>query len=180
MTVCGPQSTASTALRLKVMLSNLVCPVSHVRIDRNVVRTNGFITTLCLVAYVLTGSPFLIVPIGLDYVLRAMLSAPPSPMARGAAGVARLLRFPARQMDKAPKVFASRLGLCLSGGAAVTHFLAPSVAPWLAGTLAVFTMLESVFDFCVGCVIYTYLVLPLFPQEPAAARERGDHTTSRR
>ena len=34
--------------------------------------------------------------------------------------------------------------------------------PMVAGTLAVFTGLESVFDLCVGCVVYTYIALPLF------------------
>ncbi len=47
-------------------------------------------------------------------------------------------------------------------GAAITHFLAPPAAPWLAGTLAIFTALESVFDLCVGCVVYTYIALPLY------------------
>jgi hypothetical protein len=65
-------------------------------------------------------------------------------------------------MDKAPKVFASRIGVCFAMGAAITHLLAPPVAAWLAGTLAIFTALESVFDLCVGCVVYTYIALPLY------------------
>ncbi|MBW1753778.1 MAG: DUF4395 family protein [Deltaproteobacteria bacterium] len=27
-----------------------------------------------------------------------------------------------------------------------------------------FALLESVFDFCVGCVVYTYVVLPIFKE----------------
>jgi hypothetical protein len=64
-------------------------------------------------------------------------------------------------MDKAPKVFASRIGVCFAVGAAITHFIAPPAAPWLAIALAIFTLLESVADLCVGCVVYTYLALPL-------------------
>lgn len=64
-------------------------------------------------------------------------------------------------------------------GAAVTHFVAPTAAPWLAGTLAVFTTLESVFDLCVGCVVYTYVALPLYKARDAAMavpwfRDLGD------
>lgn len=140
---------------------NVVCPISNVRIDRNVVRTNGLITTACLVAYVLTGSPWIIVPVGLDYVLRSSARAPTSPMTLGARAVARLLRLPPRAMDQAPKLFASRIGACFALGAAGAHLLAPRLAPWLAGTLAVFTALESVGDLCVGCVVYTYVALPL-------------------
>jgi hypothetical protein len=147
---------------------NVVCPISHVVIDRNVVRVNGFVTTLCLVAYVLTGSPFLIVPLALDYALRASMVAPTSPMTHLARGLARLLRLPYRAMDKAPKVFASRIGVCFALGAAVTHFVAPGVAPWLAAILAGFTTLESVFDLCVGCVVYTYIALPFRRARDAA------------
>jgi hypothetical protein len=119
-------------------------------------------------AYTFTGWAFLIVPLGLDYLMRAMMNAPMSPMARFATVVANLLRIPYRAMDKAPKVFASRIGVCFAMGAAVCHFVAPGAALWLAGALAVFTMLESVFDFCVGCVVYTYIALPLFGARDAA------------
>lgn len=144
------------------MFDDLVCPISNIRIDRNVVRVNGLITTLLLVAYVVTRSPWIAVPVGLDYALRARMSGPTSPMAHFATFVARTLGVPYRAMDKAPKVFASRIGVCFALGAAITHFVAPAVAPWLAGTLAVFTALESVFDLCVGCVVYTYIALPLY------------------
>lgn len=85
------------------MLGNLVCPISNVRIDRNVVRTNGLITTGLLAAYVATRSPWIIVPVGLDYVVRAMMDAPPSPMARVAKAVAGALKIPFRAMDRAPR-----------------------------------------------------------------------------
>jgi len=106
--------------------------------------------------------------LGLDYLLRASMSGPTSPMTHFARLVARLIGLPYRAMDQAPKVFASRIGVCFAAGAAVTHFVAPAVAPWLAGVLAVFTTLESVFDLCVGCVVYTYVALPLFRARDAA------------
>lgn len=144
------------------MFDNLVCPISNVRIDRNVVRTNGLITTLLLLAYVYTRSPWIIVPVALDYAVRAMMNGPVSPMAHVARFVAHALHIPFRAMDKAPKVFASRIGVCFAMGAAIAHFTAPAAAPWIAGALSVFTALESVFDFCFGCVVYTYVALPLY------------------
>ncbi len=155
------------------MLSALLCPVSGVRIDRNVVRVTGLVTTLCLAAYVWTGSAFIIVPLALDYGVRMFLDAPPSPMARMAAALARALGIPQRVMDKAPKVFASRIGFSFAAAAAVTHFAAPTIAPWIAGALALFTTLESVFDLCVGCVVYTYIALPLFRARDVVAKAAG-------
>ena len=144
------------------MLNNLICPISNARIDGNVVRTNGFMSASLLAAYVATRSPWIIVPVGIDYMFRARMGGPTSPMTHLARAVARTLRFPFHAMDKAPKVFASRIGACFAMGAAITHFVAPTAAVWLAGTLAVFATLESVFDFCFGCVVYTYVALPLY------------------
>lgn len=152
------------------MLDNLMCPISDVRINRNVVRLNGLITTILLVAYVVTGSPWIIVPLGLDYVFRAMMNGPTSPMTRLAQELARVLKLPNRVMDRAPKVFASRIGVCFAMGAAIAHFVAPQVALYAAGTLAVFTALESLLDFCVGCVVYTFVVLPLYRARDAVKR----------
>lgn len=152
------------------MLDDLVCPVSNVRVDRNAVRVTGFVTTLLLLLYVWTRSPLIAVPLGLDYALRAVMSAPPSPVARLGQAVARALGLPRRPMDKAPKVFASRIGVCFAMGVAITHFAAPAVAPWLAGVLAVFTALESIGDLCVGCVVYTYVALPLYRAREAISR----------
>ena len=150
------------------MMRNLVCPVSTLRVDRNAVRVTGLLSTLALVAYVVTRSPFVIVPLGLDYLVRTVMAAPPSPLAQLGRTIARLLRLPAQPIDKAPKVFAARIGVCFALAAAVTHFLAPAAAPCLAGTLAVFTLLEGGFDFCVGCVVYTYVALPLWGPRDAA------------
>jgi len=142
-------------------MMNLVCPVSPVRIDRNVVRTTGAMTTLALVAYAATGSALIIVPVALDYALRASMKAPMSPMARLARRVAAALGLQYRAMDKAPKVFASRIGVIFAMGAAIAHFAAPELAAPLALALAVFTFLESALDFCVGCVVYTFIALPM-------------------
>ena len=157
-------------------MRNLVCPVSNVRVDRNVVRLNGLVTTLCLVAYVVTGSPLIIVPIALDYVLRALMAGPTSPMTHLARGLARVLRLPYRAMDKAPKVFASRIGVCFAAASAITHFAAPGASLWIAGALAVFTSLESIGDLCVGCVVYTYIALPLFRVRDAVGAANGEES----
>ena len=142
-------------------MMNLVCPVSPVRIDRNVVRTNGALTTAALGLYAVTGSALIIVPLALDYVMRASMNAPTSPMARLAKRIAAFLGLEHRAMDKAPKVFASRIGVMFAMAAAVAHFVAPEFAAPIALALALFTFMESALDFCVGCVVYTYIALPL-------------------
>lgn len=143
------------------MLDNLVCPISHVRIDRNAVRIGGALTAALLVTYVLTRQWWILVPLALDYALRARMSGPTSPMSHLARLLARTLGLAFRAADKAPKVFASRIGFCFATSASIAHFTHPTVAPWIAGALAFFATLESALDFCVGCVVYTYGALPL-------------------
>jgi hypothetical protein len=58
-------------------------------------------------------------------------------------------------------LFASRIGVLFAAGAAIAHFAAPNLAPYLALALAGFTLLESAGDLCVGCVVYTYVALPI-------------------
>ena len=65
------------------MLNNLICPISNARIDGNVVRTNGFMSASLLAAYVATRSPWIIVPVGIDYMFRARMRRSRFERARG-------------------------------------------------------------------------------------------------
>jgi hypothetical protein len=64
--------------------------------------------------------------------------------------------------DQAPKMFAARLGLLFSAGAVLFFALSLPVSLVFGGILLVFATLDSVFDFCVGCLTYTYVVLPFY------------------
>jgi hypothetical protein len=65
-------------------------------------------------------------------------------------------------IDKAPKIFAARIGLLLSLITAAAAFLGWSLAAHIAGsTLIVFAFLECGLNFCAGCWVYTYVVYPL-------------------
>ncbi|MBZ0271922.1 DUF4395 domain-containing protein [bacterium] len=142
-------------------MGNLICPVSTVRIDAGVVRINAFLTMLLLVTYLAAREPLIVIVLALDFFWRSFLNAPPSPMTRVSNLLAGLIRLPYRATDKAPKVFAARIGFLLTGAASVTHFAFPPAAPWLAGIVAVFAFLESAFNFCAGCFVYAHVALPL-------------------
>jgi hypothetical protein len=144
---------------------NVACPVSSVQIDRNVVRTAGLLSSVGLAAYVMTGSALFIVPIALDYVVRAMGDGMASPLTIAARRLAAALALPYRPTDQAPSAFASRIGVWLAVGAALAHFVVPAAALWLAGTLAFVAGLESVLDFCAA-----YVALPTRLSHEAAGR----------
>jgi hypothetical protein len=74
-----------------------------------------------------------------------------------------LLKLPVNLIDKAPKIFAARMGLVMSLAFAILFALQlGSTAAVIAGVLVFFAGLEFAFAFCAGCTIYSYLVLPFY------------------
>jgi len=66
-------------------------------------------------------------------------------------------------IDKAPKIFAARIGFVFSiGMLALTLLGLSTVAFSVASVLIVFAFLECGLNFCAGCWVYTYIVIPLY------------------
>jgi hypothetical protein len=65
-------------------------------------------------------------------------------------------------IDKAPKIFAARIGFILTS---LTSLLAlvgfPMAASVTGAVLVLFAFLECGLNFCAGCWVYTYVVYPL-------------------
>lgn len=144
------------------LLQNVICPVSNVKIDSYTSRTTVFLNVILLALYVFTGSPLFILIVALDYGIRAAWKPAYSPLGWVAKRLVRAVGLPQKLVDQAPKLFASRVGFLFAG---VSALLLPVSAPAsivVATVLLVFALLDSVFDFCVGCITYTYLVLPFF------------------
>ncbi|TAJ15508.1 DUF4395 family protein [Marinilabiliaceae bacterium JC017] len=66
-------------------------------------------------------------------------------------------------INKAPKIFTVRLGLIFSfTGLLVAVFVSEVVSLYVMGFLVLFAAVECVLNFCVGCYIYAWIVMPLF------------------
>lgn len=140
----------------------LICPLSNLRTDRNVVRITGFMMAAMIALYAATGQIIFVVLIAVDYFLRAFTSVKHSPFSWIACQVARALKLTEKPIDKAPKMFAARVGFLFASATVVLYFVFPAASLVVGLSLMSFALLESVFDFCVGCVVYTYVVLPVF------------------
>jgi len=53
-----------------------------------------------------------------------------------------------------------RVGFLMAAAAAVALPFSLSASAYIAVALAAFNILDGVCNFCVGCIIYTYLILP--------------------
>ena len=142
-------------------MKSVVCPISTERVDSHVVRLTGLMMACMIALYLVTGNLIFIVAILIDYFLRAFTKLSYSPLSWVAAQIVRGFKMQPKQIDKAPKIFAARVGWLMALLTAVFHFIYPPAAIAIAATLMIFALLESVFNFCAGCVIYGRIVLPL-------------------
>jgi len=140
------------------MLKDIVCPVSAERLNKRACRVGATLTAALLIVFFLTRWWPVMAFIVLDYVIRVFTSRT-APIALLANGILRVLRIAPVPMDKAPKVFAWRVGFLMAAAAVALPF-SLSASAYIAVALAAFNILDGVCNFCVGRIIYTYLILP--------------------
>ena len=117
------------------------------------------LTAALLVLFFLTRWPAVLAFIVLDYIVRVFTNRT-APIAFLANGILLVLGISAVPMNKAPKVFAWRVGFLMAIAAAVALPFSVAASAYIALALAAFNVLDGVCNFCVGCILYTYIVLP--------------------
>lgn len=142
-------------------MNTLICPISKDKVDRNVVRVTGFIVAMLVLLFAITANPLIILFTAVDFYIRAFTSLTISPVAWLAKNLTKAFHLKGEMIDKAPKLFAGRVGLIFSASSSLLFLVSPVASITVALTLMAFALLESLFNFCVGCVVYTYIVLPL-------------------
>lgn len=124
-------------------MKTLICPVSPLRVKRSVVRIIGFMMESMIAIYALTGNIYFVAVIVLDYFIRVFIPLSHSPFSWLADQVATLMRLPANRIDKAPKIFAARVGFLFALSALVLYPIQPTVSLLVALTLMGFALLEE-------------------------------------
>lgn len=140
----------------------LICPVSAERINERVARCNALLTIVLVSSAIYFKSPFILLLLVADFYVRAFTSLRTSPLSFISTNMVHIMGLELKPIDKAPKIFAARLGFLMSFTILVLSLSgAFSASLVVAGILSLFAFLEFAFGFCAGCVIYTYLVFPL-------------------
>jgi len=139
----------------------MVCPVSRERVDENRVRETALGVVITMGFFLMTGLWIFPALLTLDFFLRAF-TRQPSPLGIMGQQVVRLLRTGPVWIDKAPKIFAARIGFLFSVLTLAGSLLGlPLFSTVTASTLVLFAFLECGLNFCMGCWVYTYVVYPL-------------------
>lgn len=141
---------------------DVICPISHIKIDSHVSRLTVFMNAILLALYVLTGLPYLVVIVAIDYGIRATWKPAYSPLRWVAVKIISATGIPEKRIDQAPKLFASRVGFLFALTSTLLLPVTAMASLAVGSILLVFTILDSVFDLCVGCITYAYIVLPFY------------------
>ena len=151
-------------------MRTLICPTSPLRINRNVVRITGFMMASMIALYALTSNNVFIAIITIDYFIRAFTPAKYSPFSWLASQVASGMKLSGETINKAPKIFAARVGFSFALATLILSFVSPLGSLVIGLTLMGFALLESILDLCMGCIVYTYIVLPIFGKTTAITK----------
>ncbi|SHF41808.1 protein of unknown function [Mariniphaga anaerophila] len=144
-------------------MKQLICPISNEMVNERLTRLNALLTILVITAGFVFNSMLFPLFLLADFFIRAFANSRYSPLSIASAGLVQLMNLSKKPIDKAPKVFAARLGFIMTLAIAILFILKlHTVAMVVAGVLVLFATLEFAFSFCVGCIIYTYFVLPLY------------------
>ena len=142
--------------------NQLICPISPERVDENRVRATAFGVIILMGVYFVTGNPLFSAFAALDFFVRAFTKLPYSPISWLAYLFVKRMGTQPVWIDKAPKMFAARIGLLLTLITTAAAMLGWSLIAYVAGsTLVIFAFLECGLNFCAGCWVYTYVVYPL-------------------
>ena len=142
--------------------SQLVCPVSTERVDENRVRTTAFGMLTLMGLFFMTNNAIFPGIMLVDFYIRAFTRLKYSPVSYLAYLFVKAIGTDPVWIDKAPKIFAARVGFLLTSltlGAAFLNL--PLLAMVTGATLVLFSFLECGLNFCAGCWVYTFLVIPL-------------------
>jgi hypothetical protein len=132
-------------------------------VNEQVTRLNAmFAIAVVVLAFVFNSVLFVIFMMA-DFFIRAFTEIKYSPISYVSHYLSNTLNLPIKLIDKAPKIFAARLGFLMTTVIVGLFILKLGMASLIiAGILIFFATLEFLFAICVGCMIYTYLVLPFY------------------
>ena len=144
-------------------MKQLVCPISSEKINERVVRLNALFGILLLISAFLFHSVYFVVFLMVDFYVRVFTKAKYSPISFISHSMANALNLGNKKTDKAPKIFAARLGFLFTFVLSVLLILDYQTAAYIVGGMLVFfATLEFALAICVGCYIFTYVVLPFY------------------
>ncbi|MCF6366785.1 MAG: DUF4395 domain-containing protein [Bacteroidales bacterium] len=143
-------------------MNQLICPISSQQINENASRVTASVIAILVILFIVTQNVWILTFVLFDFSFRIFKKVKFSPVSCFVRRFYNLAKLPTKLVDKAPKVFAARLGFLMTVVSFGLFFFLPLTATIIAGVLAVFILADALFNFCIGCIIYHYLIFPLY------------------
>ena len=144
-------------------MRNLVCPISTEIINERVTRANALLTIILAASGFIFSSVLFFVFLMADFYIRAFTSLKYSPISYLSSRLVNALNIGMKPTGKAQKIFAARLGFIMTLIIITLFLLNLNLAALIIGGILIFfASLEFALGICVGCMIYTYFVLPFY------------------
>lgn len=141
---------------------NIICPVSENKINENAARISAAGTIIVTALGLYFNSFLIFVLLAADFSIRAYTSAGNSPLKYITQLIVRSFNIKNKPIGAAQKKFAAELGFILSTAICLLMISGNYLAANILGYILIFfAFLETAFNFCFGCVVYTYAALPL-------------------
>jgi hypothetical protein len=145
------------------MIKDILCPISDERINERVTRINALFGILLVITGFASNSILFFILLLADFFIRAFTRLKYSPVSYLSHQMANALNLEVKSIDKAPKIFAARIGFLMTLAITILFlFNVSSAALVIGGILVFFASLEFALAICMGCIMYTYLVLPFY------------------
>ncbi|MFV0593280.1 MAG: DUF4395 domain-containing protein [Draconibacterium sp.] len=142
-------------------MKQIICPISNEKINEQVTRLNAILAILLIIAAFAFQQPIILFFLVSDFFIRAFTKAKYSPVSFVSHRLTNTLNLGGKAVDKAPKIFAARIGFLMLLTITILSVSGlQSTALLVAGIFVLFAALEFALAICVGCIIYTYLVVP--------------------
>ena len=131
------------------------CPISTRRVDANMVRAISFQVALFAVILLFTQESFFALVLLFDFTVRTLRLSKLSPFHLIAQFLLTGWGIAPKLCDESPKRFALYLGLVMTLTLAIVFAAGlTTIATFIAVILLICALLETLFDFCIGCKIY--------------------------
>jgi hypothetical protein len=134
------------------------CPVDHIPVNENQVRITALFVLLLSSSYLFAGHWAIPLFLVIDFFLRGFGYGAYSPLNLLSGFLVKKSGIGHKPIDRAPKLFAAQIGFFLSDILLIAVVMElKTIAYAIAGLLILFSFLESVFSFCAGCHVYSFL-----------------------
>jgi len=131
------------------------CPISTRRVDSNMIRVISFQVALFTVILLITQESLFALVILFDFFIRALRQSNFSPFQVVGKFVLSGWGVAPKLCDESPKRFALYLGLLTSLFLVIFYIAGfTTFATAIAVILLICALLETLFDFCIGCKVY--------------------------